>query len=200
MTVAGVLLAAGTSTRMGRPKALLPYRGSTLLRHAAEVLCGTPCSPRLVIAGADVEESCWQVKDLDVEVVENPDHREGLSTSLRAALRAIEARESVTGDEIEGILITLVDQPLVTAAHLNEILAAGRESGLAATSWATTFGPPAFLYRSFFSSLQALRGDEGAKQILGMHPERLRRVAFPGAALDVDDESDYERLLSGAKA
>jgi len=48
--------------------------------------------------------------------------------------------------------------------------------------------------------LKALRGDQGAKQILGMHPERLRRVAFPGAALDVDDESDYERLLSGAKA
>jgi len=198
LTVAGVLLAAGSSLRMGRPKALLPYRGSTLLRHAAEILCATACSPRLVIAGPELEKSCWQVQDLDVAVVENPDHRDGLSTSLRAALRAIEARSDC--DETEGLLITLVDQPLVSATHLNDVLQAGRATGLAATSWAATFGPPAFLHRAFFSSLKALRGDAGAKQILSMHPQRLRLVAFPGAALDVDDESDYERLLSGAKA
>lgn len=150
MTVAGVLLAAGTSSRLGRSKALLPYRGSTLLRHAAETLCATPCRPRLVIVGPEVEKSCWQVKELEVEVVKNPDHRQGLSTSLRAALRAIEAREAATGDEVEGLLITLVDQPLVTPTHLAAILTAGRQTGLAASAWANTFGPPTFLYRSFF--------------------------------------------------
>ncbi len=200
LSVAGVLLAAGTSSRLGRSKALLPYRGSTLLRHAAETLCATPCSPCLVIVGPEVEKSCRQVKDLEVEVVENPDHRQGLSTSLRAALRAIEARESATGDEVQGLLITLVDQPLVTAAHLNAVLAAGRETGLCASAWASTFGPPAFLYRSFFASLKELCGDEGAKPILTMHRDRLRLVAFPGGAVDIDDEADYGRLLSGAKA
>ena len=200
MTVAGVLLAAGSSSRMGRPKALLPYRGSTFLHHAAETLCATPCSPRYVIVGPEVEKSCWQVKGLDVEVVENPDHTSGLASSIGAALRALERREAANGERVEAILMTLVDQPLVTARHLTAILEAGRESGLAATSWATTFGPPALLYRAFFSSLKVLQGDEGAKQVLSRNRDRLRLVAFPDAAVDVDDESDYERLLSGAKA
>ncbi|MDQ1348900.1 MAG: molybdenum cofactor cytidylyltransferase, partial [Acidobacteriota bacterium] len=73
-------------------------------------------------------------------------------------------------------------------------------TGIAATSWPGTFGPPTFLYRSFFPSLRDLRGDEGAKKILRAERARLRLVEFPDAEMDVDDEEDYERLLSGAKA
>jgi CTP:molybdopterin cytidylyltransferase MocA len=185
---------------MGRPKALLPYRNSTLLRHAAETLCATACRPRLVIVGPEAEKSCRQVTGLDVEVVQNPHHGNGLSTSIRAALERLEAIEAAGGEKAEGLLITLVDQPLVTAQHLDAILDAGRETGLVATSWATTFGPPTFLYRAFFPLLKNLRGDEGAKKILKENEASLRLVAFPGAAHDVDDESDYARLLSGEKA
>lgn len=203
MTVAGVLLAAGGSRRMGRSKALLAYRGTTLLRHAAEVLCATQCLPRFVIVGPDAEKSSAQVKDLDVTVVVNPDHARGLSTSIRATLRAMASHASGAGpaaEAVEAILISLVDQPLVTHEHLTAILEAGRETGLAATSFANTFGPPAFLYRSFFPALNELQGDEGAKVILSANRESLRLVEFAGAAFDVDDPADYERLLSGAKA
>lgn len=200
MTVAGVLLAAGTSQRMGRPKALLPYRGTTLIHHAEKTLCATSCSPRIVVVSPDIEKSCWQMKDVDVALVVNPDPLRGLSSSLRMALEAIESRTGV--ERIEGILITLVDQPLVTPEHLKAILDAGAETGLAATSWPTTFGPPVFLYRSFFPSLKDLSGDEGAKRILQekRNFERVRMVEFPDAALDIDDAADYGRLLSGAKA
>ncbi len=202
MTVAGVLLAAGTSRRMGRPKALLPYRGTTLLHHAIETLCSTACSPRIVVVSPEVEKSCWLRDAVDVALVVNPDPAAGLSSSLQVALRAIEAHASTAAgaDSVEGILLTLVDQPLITAEHLNAILAAGAATGLAATSWPTAFGPPAFLYRSFFPALQALRGDEGAKKILRAERARLRLVEFPDAEMDVDDEEGYERLLSGAKA
>ena len=202
MTVAGVLLAAGSSRRMGRPKALLPYRGTTLLHHAIETLCSTACSPRIVVVSPEVEKSCWQMREADVALVMNPDPRAGLSSSLQVALRAIEARDSAAGgaDSVEGVLLTLVDQPLITVEHLQAILAAGAATGIAATSWPGAFGPPAFLYRSFFSSLKELRGDEGAKVILRAERARLRLVEFPDAEMDVDDEEDYERLLSGAKA
>ena len=202
MTAAGVLLAAGTSRRMGRPKALLPYRGTTLLHHAIETLCSTACSPRIVVVSPEVEKSCWLRKEVDVALVVNPEPGAGLSSSLHVALRAIEAHDSAThdADSVDGILITLVDQPLITTEHLNAVLTAGAATGLAATSWATTFGPPTFLYRSFFSSLRDLRGDEGAKKILLAERARLRLVEFPDAEMDVDDEEDYERLLSGAKA
>ncbi len=116
------------------------------------------------------------------------------------ALRAIAVHEAEVGAPVEGILITLVDQPLVTPEHMNAVLAAGVATGLAATSWPRAFGPPAFLYRSFFSSLKDLRGDEGAKKILSENMDRLRLIDFPDAALDVDDAADYARLLSGAKA
>jgi len=130
----------------------------------------------------------------------NPDPGRGLSSSIHLALDAIEAHESEGGALVEGILITFVDQPLITPGHLNAVLAAGAATGLAATSWPTAFGPPAFLYRSFFSSLKDLRGDEGAKKILRAERGRLELVDFPAAALDVDDPEAYERLLSGAKA
>ncbi len=202
MTVAGVLLAAGSSRRMGRPKALLPFRGTTLLHHAIETLRSTACSPRIVVVSLEVEKSCWQMKATDVALAVNPDPGAGLSSSLHVALRAIEAHDSAANgaDSIEGILLTLVDQPLITVEHLNAILAAGAETGLAATSWPGAFGPPTFLYRSFFSSLKELRGDEGAKKILRAERAQLRLVTFPDAEMDVDDEADYERLLSGAKA
>ena len=198
MTVAGVLLAAGSSRRMGRPKALLPYRGKTLLQQAVETLCATACNPRIVVVSPEIEKSCWLREEVDVAVVVNPDPLLGLSSSLRAALDAIESGTDVESNE--GILITLVDQPLVTPEHLNAVLAAGAATGLAATTWPNAFGPPAFLYRSFFSSLRDLRGDEGAKTILRAERARLRLVEFPDAEMDVDDEEDYGRLLSGAKA
>lgn len=202
MTVAGVLLAAGSSRRMGRPKALLPYRGTTLLDQAVSTLCSTACRPRIVVVSPEIEKSCWLRDEVDVAVVVNPDPLRGLSSSLQLALHAIETHESAVdgADSVEGILLTLVDQPLITVAHLNAILAAGAESGLAATSWPGAFGPPVFLYRSFFSSLGNLRGDEGAKKILRAERARLRLVEFPDAEMDVDDEADYGRLLSGAKA
>ena len=200
MTVAGVLLAAGNSQRMGRPKALLPYRGHTLLHHAVETLCATACSPRIVVVSPEVEKSCWLRDEVDVALVVNPDPLRGLSSSLRMALEAIAVHEAEAGAPIGGILITLVDQPLITPEHLNAVLAAGAATGLAATTWPGAFGPPAFLYRSFFSSLKDLRGDEGAKKILSENMDRLRLIDFPDAALDVDDAADYVRLLSGAKA
>jgi molybdenum cofactor cytidylyltransferase len=202
VTVAGVLLAAGRSQRMGRPKALLPFHGKTLLHHAVQTLCATACSPRIVVVSREVEEeSCWLRDEVDIALVVNPDPLRGLSSSLRVALDAIEACEQTeAGARVEGILITLVDQPLVTPDHLEAILQAGAATGLAASSWPGAFGPPTFLYRSFFAALRELRGDEGAKKILQANRDGVRLVDYPEAAQDIDDPAAYERLLSGAKA
>ncbi len=201
MSVAGVLLAAGTSQRMGRPKALLAFRGKTLLHHAVQTLCATSCSSRIVVVSPEVEvRSCWLRDEVEVTLVVNPEPPRGLSSSLRVALDAVASYETEAGAAVQGVLITLVDQPLVTPDHLETILQAGGETGLAATSWPGAFGPPTFLCRSFFPALRELRGDEGAKKILRAERAGLRLVAFPDAALDVDDPASYERLLSGAKA
>ena len=165
-------------------------------------LCATACSPRIVVVSREVgEESCWLKDEVDIALVVNPDPLRGLSSSLRVALDAIEACEQTeAGTRVEGILITLVDQPLVTPDHLEAILQAGAATGLAASSWPGAFGPPTFLYRSFFAALRELRGDEGAKKILQANRDGVRLVDYPEAAQDIDDPAAYERLLSGAKA
>lgn len=201
MSVAGILLAAGASRRMGRPKALLSYRGETLLQRTVRTLCATPCTPRIVVVSAELEEkSCRLREELEVTVVVNPEPLRGLSSSLHLALAAIATHEVAVGAEVEGILITLVDQPLVTPEHLTAVLVAGAETGLAATSWPTAFGPPTLLHRSFFPALRELRGDEGAKKILKANQDRLKLVDDPDAATDIDDVAAYARLLSGANA
>jgi molybdenum cofactor cytidylyltransferase len=200
LTVAGILLAAGTSSRLGRPKALLPYRGSTLLDRALDSLWATACRPCFAVIGPEVEKSCWLRNEANVALVVNSEPGAGLSRSLQLAIHEIEGRALVDEHRVDGLLITLVDQPLVTVEHLSAILSAGAETGLAATSWATAFGPPAFFSRAFFPDLLRLRGDEGARTLLRAERARVRFVEFAEAAFDVDDAGDYERLLSGAKA
>lgn len=189
-----LLLAAGASQRLGRPKALLPYRGSSLIEHAAETLLAAGCQPVLVVLGAEKDKARARVKGLPVGIVECDDAKEGLSASIRAGVEAL----ATAAPDAAGLLLALVDQPLVTAGLLERLIEAGREGGLAASDYGEAIGPPAYFAREYFTELTTLRGDRGAKRILQAHRNRLRLVEFPGGALDVDRSTDYERLLSGS--
>lgn len=189
-----LLLAAGASQRLGRPKALLPYRGSSLIEHAAETLLAAGCQPVLVVLGAEKDKARARVKGLPVGIVECDDAKEGMSASIRAGVEAL----ATAAPAAAGLLLALVDQPLVTAGLLERLIEAGSEGGLAASDYGEAIGPPAYFAREYFAELTALRGDRGAKRILQTHRDRLRLVEFPGGALDVDRSTDYERLLSGS--
>ncbi len=189
-----LLLAAGASQRLGRPKALLPYRGSSLIEHAAETLLAAGCQPVLLVLGAEKDKARARVKGLPVGIVECDDAKEGMSASIRAGVEAL----ATAAPAAAGLLLALVDQPLVTAGLLERLIAAGGEGGLAASDYGEAIGPPAYFAREYFAELAALRGDRGAKRILQAHRDRLRLIEFPGGALDVDRATDYERLLSGS--
>ena len=194
MIVAGAILAAGSSARLGRPKALLPCRGTTLLRHAAEALVASACVHRLVVFPPRCEPLAAELAGLPLRSLVNREAATGMASSIRAAVAAL-AELSPAAD---AILLVLVDQPTVDGALLDRVMAAAAATGLAACTYEGAIGPPACFGRDWFDDLGALSGDRGARALLEAHRERVALVEFPGGAFDVDREADYVRLASGS--
>ena len=190
MRVGLIILAAGGSARLAQPKQLLPLRGRTLLRRAAETALASACRPVVVVLGAQADLLQGQLAGLDAAVVNNTQWRAGMGFSIRAGMAALAA------DRCEGVVIMLCDQPLVSARLLDQLGEIGRlhQSGLAAAEYGGTIGVPAFFSSAFFPQLIALPAEAGAKTILLQHQAEAARVAFPEAALDIDTKEDYQRL------
>ena len=191
-----MVLAAGGSARLGKPKQLVLYRGRSLLRHAAEVaLAGRAAATRpvIVVLGAEAERLRPELAGLDVHVVVNDRWEEGLSTSVRAGLDAL-----VSAGAPAAALFTTCDQPLVTAHLLRAMVAAYEASRppppIVACAYAGTVGVPALFDRSLWGELGELRGDAGARGVIERHLAETVRVPFPDAALDVDGAGDARRV------
>ena len=190
--VALLLLAAGASTRMGQPKQLLPYKGRTLLRHAAETAVATGCSPLVLVTGALHEELAAEVAHLPYEVVHNPDWQSGMASSIRAGLAAVAAARPAA------CLIMLSDQPLVTPALLLQLLALQRQrqAPIVAAAYGDTVGVPAIFDQSLLPALQRLQGAQGAGRLIAELGTAVGRVSFPEGLLDVDTPEQYAALLA----
>jgi len=192
--VALVLLAAGGSSRLGLPKQLLDYQGRPLLRRAAETALASKCSPVIVVLGAEVQACAAALHGLPVEIVVNRDWREGLASSIRAGLNYLEAKNF----QPAAAILSVADQPHLTAALLDSLIQQHRASGkkIAAAQYASVPGPPALFAASLFPQLLTLHGDEGARRVLVANPGEVLLVPFPDGSLDVDTPADYEKLSS----
>ena len=196
--IACVLLAAGGSSRLGRPKQLVRRRGRPLLLRALEAACAAlhPGDRIVVVLGANalrlrrVLRRAAPVRqgELTVSVAYNARWAAGLAGSLRAGLDALPRAPRAA-------LVLLVDQPDVDAAALRRLLAAWRRRPTvpAAARYAGRAGVPAILPRSLWRALRALDGDAGARALLRGARE-LTLVDMPEAELDVDTPGDLARL------
>lgn len=183
MSVTGVILAAGNSSRLGRAKQLLKFRGRPLIRHAAEVVIQSGVARVVVIVPAKAAEIVAALFGLDVAVIENAAAWEGIASSIRLGV------EATPGPW----LITLCDQPLVTEGHLRSLLQSG--GPIAASRYPDGgAGVPALFGHSLRDELLALQGDRGARQIIESRPERVRFVDLGEASLDIDTEEDVARM------
>ena len=162
MRVVAIVLAAGSSSRLGRPKQTLVYEGETLLDRAVRI----------------AREAADEV--VVVDRVLNPDADEGIASSIRAGVAA-------AGPDAR-ILFTLCDQPRVTAEHLRALIAF--DAPIVATSYAGIAGVPAVFAPRFRDELLALRGDRGARAIIEHHRAEVHVIAFEDAAIDVDVPAD----------
>lgn len=186
-----LVLAAGGSKRMGQPKQLLSVNGEPLIRRVTLIALEANLRPVVVVLGADAERIRPRLEDLAVLIVENPQWQEGVASSLRAGVGAI----TCDAPQARGLIVMLADQPRLPAAHLTRIEAAQRASSrtIVATDYGDHLGPPAYFGRQHFPSLQALRGDVGARELLRAFA--VESIAMPaGAGPDLDSPADYARL------
>ena len=188
-----VILAAGASTRIGFPKQLLPLGGRSLLRRAAETALASDGAFLLVVLGANARQLRSEMAGLDVTVVENPDWAEGMGSSLRVGLAALQVRHP----EADAVLFLVCDQPLVSTALLNQILGVYQQSApsMVASAYGGGLGVPALFSRSLFPELASLESGSGARQILAAHRSEVTSVPFAEGVVDVDTLEDYQRLL-----
>lgn len=191
-----VLLAAGASRRMGRPKQLLPVHGRALVRHVAELVLRAPVSPVVVVLGAEARKIGPALDGLPVHLTVNPDWEEGLGTSLRAGLAA--ALE--LAPRLQGLIIALADQPGLPPNHLENLIRRFRQGdcSLVASQTGPNLVPPVLFGAEWFPRLRALTGDSGARDILRENRPDFGRVALPDNT-DLDTHEDYERYLAQSR-
>lgn len=190
--IAIIILAAGESARMGQAKQLLPYRGTTLLRHTVENALAIPGAHIVVVLGAFAEEIRPTLEGLPVEIVENPAWSTGMGSSLRTGLEAVLSASSETAAAI----FLLCDQPLLSPVNLDALIQTHRETGAAivASEYGDVLGVPALFHRSLFPELLGLDGGEGAKKIISRHRDKAIGIPFADGAVDIDTPGDYAGL------
>lgn len=184
------MLAAGDAGRMGSPKQLLLYAGTSLVSRAARAALESLCHPVYVVLGARAEQVGSALDGLDVRRLSNPCWADGLSSCGIAAAVANEAPR--------GVLLMLTDQPHVTSAVLDALVESfdGLPTSIVASSYGGGVGVPALFGADHFAALGQLEGDRGARSLLERHRASLRVIAFEAGAVDVDTPEDYEALCS----
>ncbi|HAV24292.1 MAG: hypothetical protein A2X67_06100 [Ignavibacteria bacterium GWA2_55_11] len=185
-----LLLAAGASSRLGRPKQLLPFSGTTLVRHLAQQALAADAANVRVIVGAHRELVEDQMRDLGVTVVENVHWSNGLCSSIHTGLNSLPS-------SADGVIIMLCDMPHVTTLHLNAMINAHKTTakGIVASRYASTPGVPTLFTRRYFRDIFNLRGDAGAKSVLLLRAEDMVLIDLPGGNVDIDTEEDIRQHL-----
>ena len=192
--VTGLVLAAGGSLRLGRPKQLLPYRGATLLDHTLDTARACGFDQLLCVLGGGAGAIRTTANLRDVEVVENPQFGAGCSSSIAAALGAVDPRTDV-------LVLLLADQPGVTPAAVAALLAGRGEAPLAACAYEDGRGHPLAFARSTFAELGALHGDKGVWKLLDQRAADVVDIPVPGPIpSDIDTWEDYKALLAEGSA
>jgi molybdenum cofactor cytidylyltransferase len=190
-SIAAIVLAAGSSRRMGAVnKLLLEYAGEIAVRRAARAALDAGINDVIVVIAAGDDHIVGTLHGLRVRIVENPDHAEGIASSIRAGVAAVAPAHA-------GALVMLADMPLIAPRHLLPLLEAfvERES-IVVPYYCGRRGNPVLWGRDYFGELTTLSGDVGARALLERHSDRVIRIEAPDDAVlvDVDTPQDWTNL------
>jgi len=196
---AAVLLAAGASTRLGRPKQLILLQEESLLHRTARLAVEAGCSPVLVVLGFEADQLRPQLADLPVEIVLNLEWQQGMGSSLRAGMNALSSTQPDPRPALSAVLVLVCDQPRLTLDHLCELLTRHRggapHAAITASSYAGRAGVPAIFAAPLFPDLLASAGDRGARDLILAHAAAVQRIPWPDGETDLDTPGDLGHLM-----
>lgn len=187
-----IILAAGQSSRLGKPKQLLKYQNKTLLEHAIDAAKWSSVKSIIVVVGSNADIILNEIDTSGTHMVKNEDWQSGMASTIRCGVRALPALDST----IDSAILMVCDQPFVTPDLLNGLIEKQKETGnpIIASQYDDIIGTPALFQKRFFAELMALKGDTGAKKIMMQHNDLLVTVPFPKGSIDIDTIDDYEAL------
>ena len=188
-----IILAAGKASRMGKPKQLLDFQGNSFVYRAAKAGLNSVCQPVVVVLGAYLEQVIPQIEKLPIQIVENHNWETGMSASIRAGIVTI----IKTNPSLDGVIIALADQPLISEINFNRLVASFQhtENLIIASAYSNILGVPALFHCHLFLELMSLEGDRGAKALMRKYQQKLSSISMPEAGIDIDTQDDYEYLL-----
>jgi len=189
-----LLLAAGASSRMGTIKQLLPWKGTVLINHMLEVASSSIASEVVVVLGANAREIKQVLYPQEgVSIIDNEYWAKGLGESLSRGMDYLLEKQA----GLAAVLVMLCDQPLIEAGYLNRMIGSFHEGKgqIIATSYGDHKGVPALFSARYFTELQSLGNDFGARELLKKHDEEIYPLSAGNVLLDLDTPQDYERLI-----
>lgn len=188
-----IVLAAGGSQRLGRPKQLLPYLGRTLIEHAARTALASGAAEVLVVVGAHADLVREKLANLPVRIVVNRDWQSGMASSIRLGVGAVHPSSACA-------VMVLCDQPRITPLLIRDLALRQFESDapIVAAEYDGIVGVPCAFSRELFPRLKDLSGEAGAREIIRGSGYTVERVPFSGGNIDVDTLEDYRQLVPDA--
>ena len=191
--ISGIILAAGLSTRMGEPKQLLPFGGSTIIETVVDNLLGSKLNEVIVVVGHEAEKVQAHIRHKPVKIVFNPDYQEGMLTSAQCGVGAISA-------SADAFAMTLVDLPLITPDLVNLVIDTyvQAERGIAVPSYNYRRGHPVIFNRNYAADLLALNEDSGGvRSLFKKYADDIYYVTVDTDRVltDIDYRTDYEEAL-----
>ena len=191
-----VIIAAGESKRLGKPKQLLLVEEDTLLNRLIKIVQGAVNFPIYLVLGANAEKIKAQLSNNNLHIVDNKNWQEGMASSIRVGVQAV-VDSAINYD---GVLIMVCDQPYLTQQAIKDLVTLQqlKKTAIAASFYANIAGTPALFHASVFPDLLALKGDQGAKRIIQERDQELAKLQFDKGILDIDTPEDYQQLLKEA--
>jgi molybdenum cofactor cytidylyltransferase len=195
--ISAILLAAGESKRMGRPKQLLEWRGKTLLQHSLESLINSDADEIILVLGHEADRIRKSLSALPIKTVINPDYKQGMASSLRHGLLAMDRGS-------EAFLVLLADQPGIGPEVINILIRTFQQAdpkrGIVRPVYRGLQGHPVLIGVRYLQEALQLQGDVGARRILMNHPEDILEIDLDRDAVlkDIDTPEEYQKYTKRA--
>ena len=189
--ISAVILAAGKSTRLGLSKQLLKINGRTMIEHVIKNVCKSNVGETIVVLGFMADKIIDKTRSYNVKIALNKDYKSGMSTSLRAGLKAV-------NKDADAVIFVLADQPLVKAPVLNKLISEyeRKKPLIVVPTYKGKRGNPTLIDRALFKEIERISGDVGARSLIKKHRNKVEEIETnsPGVLVDIDTAEEFKLI------